>query len=325
MVSLIAILLLVLGFALLIKGADIFVGSSVGIAQRLKIPTVIIGLTIVAFGTGAPEVVISVTASLRGESALAISNVVGSNAFNLMFIIGLCALIRPIPVKFHEVSRGFWLSIAASAALLGLMLIGRYQIPQLGAFALLATFMAYVAMLVRQAYKARDDHQDEEQSSDKPRPLALTIFLAALGCVMILFGGQLTVDNATLIAMDLGITERVIGLTVVAIGTSLPELITCIIACKKGENEFAIGTAVGSNIFNIMFILGVAGLISPLEIERALLFDVTFLIVGSLVALRFVYTKKHLTRLEGLVMLVLYLGYIAFVLESGDFVARLFE
>ncbi|MCL2858050.1 MAG: calcium/sodium antiporter [Oscillospiraceae bacterium] len=318
MVLLVAILLLVLGFALLIKGADVFVSSSVGIAKRLKVPPVIIGLTIVAMGTSAPEIVISVTASLRGANALAISNVVGSNSFNLMFIIGLCALIRPMPVKLQEISKDFWVSIIAAALLLGLKLLGGEHIPRLGGAIMLAAFAVYMVALVRKALKARDELGASRERADKPgakqRPMALIVFLAVLGCAMIVAGGQLTVDNATQIALNLGITERVIGLTVVAIGTSLPELITCLVACKRGESEFAIGSIVGSNIFNIMFVLGVAGLIAPLEIDRALVLDTSFLIVGSLVALRFVYSGKFLAFKEGLVMLLMYMGYMVFVL-----------
>ena len=311
-------LLLLLGFALLIKGADIFVSASVGIAKRLKIPPVIIGLTIVAMGTSAPEVVISVTASLRGANALAISNVVGSNSFNLMFIIGLCALIRALPVKLHEISKDFWVSIIAAALLLGLKLLGGEHIPRLGGFILLAAFAIYMVALIRQALKARHElkgiDEKAEKPESKPRPFALIIFLAVLGCAMIVFGGQLTVDNATQIALSLGVTERVIGLTIVAMGTSLPELITCLLACKRGENEFAIGSIVGANIFNIMFILGIAGLISPLEIDQALVFDTAFLIVGSLVAIKFVYSGKTLGKREGLVMLLMYAGYMTWVL-----------
>ena len=314
----IAALLLILGFALLIKGADVFVGASVDIARMLKIPPVIIGLTVVAMGTSAPEIVISVTASLRGANALAISNVVGSNAFNLMFIIGLCALIRPMPVKLGEISKDFWISIFAAVLLLGLKLLSGEHIPRLGGGILLSVFAVYMFSLVRQALRARGEPENIGKNLGKPenkrKPLALVIFLALLGLAMILVGGQLTVDNATSIAVSLGVTERVIGLTIVAMGTSLPELIICLLACKRGENEFAIGNIVGSNIFNILFILGVAGLISPLEIDRALVLDTAFLIVGSLVALKFVYSGKTLGSREGLVMLLLYAGYMVFVL-----------
>jgi len=306
--------LMILGFALLIKGADIFVNSSVSIAKKLKIPTVIIGLTVVAMGTGTPEVVISVTASIQGANALAIGNVVGSNLFNLMFIIGLCAMIKSIPFKVREISKDFWISIIAAVMLLGLMIIGGAFIPRWGSLILLIAFTAYLVVLIRQALKSQGNEAPAQENTGKKRPLPVIILFAVLGCVLIVAGGQLTVDNATKIAVALGITERMIGLTIVAMGTSLPELVTSLVACKKGENEFALGNIIGSNIFNIMFILGVAGLISPLEIDRALLFDTIVLIVGSLFALTFVYTSKRLARREGLIMVLMYAAYMTFII-----------
>ena len=318
MVYLVAILLLVLGLVLLIKGADIFVSASVDIAKKLNIPPVIIGLTIVAMGTSAPEIVISVTASLHGASDLAVSNVVGANSFNLMFIVGLCAFIRPMPVKLQEISKDFWISIIAAVMLLVFKLFGGGYIPLFGAIIFLAAFAAYLTMIIRKALKVRHELEGRSEKMNKPeskpRHFGHTIFLAVFGCIMIVYGGQLTVESATEIALAFGVTERVIGLTVIAIGTSLPELTTCLIACKRGENDFALGSIVGSNIFNIMFILGVSGLVSPLEIDRALVFDTAFLIAGSLVALRFAYTGKEITHREGLVLLLMYAGYMVFVL-----------
>jgi len=310
--------LLILGFALLIKGADIFVSAGVGIAKKLRIPAVIIGLTIVAMGTGTPEAVISITASVQGANSLAISNVVGSNIFNLMFIIGLCAVIKPIPFKIQEISKDFWISIIAAVVLLGLKLIGGAHIPRWGSLILLVAFIVYLVLLVRQALKAQGEEKTAgEDDTGKTRRLPVLVLLALLGCVLIVAGGQLTVDNATKIAIALGVTERIIGLTIVAVGTSLPELVTSLVACKKGENEFALGNIIGSNIFNIMFVLGVAGLISPLEFDSALMFDTVFLVAGSLVALLFVYTSKRLARGEGLVMVLMYAAYMALVFFAG--------
>jgi len=312
--------LLIFGFALLIKGADIFVNASVGIAKRLKIPRVLIGLTIVAIGTAAPEAVISVTASVQGANGLAVGNIVGSNIFNLMFIIGLCAVIKPMAVKLHEILKDFWLSIIAAAMLLGFMVFSGNIIPRIGSLLFLLVFIGYMIVLVRQALKAKslegldanEGKESVEEIADKIRPLPMIILFALFGCAMIIVGGQLTVDNATQIAMVMGVSERVIGLTIIAIGTSLPELITSLVACKKGENEFALGNIIGSNIFNILFILGVAGLISPLEIESGLVIDTIFLVIGSLFALLFVYTNKRLGRSEGLAMVLMYIGYMIF-------------
>jgi cation:H+ antiporter len=324
MKDMIEALLMLLGFALLIKGADMFVNASVAIAKKLKIPTVIIGLTVVAMGTGTPEAVISITASVQGANSLAIGNVVGSNIFNLIFIIGLCAVIRPIPFDLHAVSKDMWLSIGAAVLLLGLMLISGSYIPRWGSFVLLVVFLVYIFLLVRKAMKAHDaeDNVPQETIPQKTAPhepgkqkhFAVIILLALLGCVLIVAGGQLTVDNATKIAVMLGVTERIIGLTIVAVGTSLPELVTSLVACKKGENEFALGNIIGSNIFNLMFILGIAGLISPLAFERALMLDMAFLIAGSLIAFLFIYTGNRLARREGFVMVSLYVGYMVFVM-----------
>ncbi|MCL2387232.1 MAG: calcium/sodium antiporter [Defluviitaleaceae bacterium] len=321
---LVQIILLILGFILLIKGADIFVNSCVGIAKKLKIPSFIIALTIVAMGTSAPEFVITVTASINGHNALALGNIVGANIFNLMFIIGLCAIIKTIPVKVNEVSKDFLLSIAAAAFLLALKFLGGDYIPRFGSLILVVAFGVYLFLLIRKAIKAKDGNAiDEADSSDaldssssapKLRPMPLLILFAVFGCALIIAGGHLTVESATQIATTMGISERVIGLTVIAIGTSLPELIISLVACKKGENEFALGNIIGSNIFNIMFVLGVAGLISPLAIEGGLIFDTIFLVVGSIIALIFVYSRKRITRIEGIIMVALYLGYMAFAI-----------
>lgn len=311
--------LLILGFALLITGANIFVNASVGIAEKLRIPSVIIGLTIVAVGTGAPEAVISVTASVRGANSLAVGNIVGSNIFNLMFIIALCAIIKPVVVDFKQISKELWVSIFATFILLVLKMTSVDYIPRTGSLILLILFFIYIGFLIRLALKSQISQPGENQNFDekkqkKIRPLSAYIIFAIFGCVIIFFGGHITVDSATNIAYDLGISQRVIGLTVVAVGTGLPELVTAIVACKKGENEFALGNIVGSNIFNIMFILGIAGAISPLSIVGDMVIDAVFLIAGSLLAFIFVRTGNRISRLEGTVMLLLYVGYMVFIL-----------
>ena len=307
-------LLLIAGLALLIKGADVFVNAGVGIAKKLRIPSVIIGMTIVAMGTSAPEAVISFTASIQGASALAISNIIGANIFNLMFIIGLCAAIKAMNVDVIQIVREFWLSIIAVGILIGLILISGTHIPRWGSAILLGLFILYLVIVIRRAMKAQGEHDGKDEDAGKQKPFPIIILLALLGCGMIIVGGQFVVDNATKIAMDLGVTDRIIGLTVVAIGTSMPELVTSLVALKKGENEFALGNIIGSNIFNLMFILGISGIISPLEFDSALIFDTVFLIVGSLISLLFVYTSKRLTRPEGYVMAGLYIGYMVYIL-----------
>ena len=298
------------GFALLIYGANVFVSASVQIARKLGIPTVIIGLTIVAMGTSAPEAVITVTASLRGSNGLAIGNIVGSNIFNLIFIIGLCAIIKPLPVKLKEVSKDFWLSIGGAFLLLVLLTLGGDFIPRFGSLAMLLIFLVYLALLIRRGIK---EHVETESSKNE-KHILISVLLAVVGGGLIIFGGHLTVESATDIAVSLGVSDRIIGLTVVAIGTSAPELVTSLVACKKGENEFALGNIVGSNIFNILFILGLVGIISPLEIVDGLTIDTAFLLIGSLITFVFVYTQKVLARKEGFFMVALYLGYIIYTL-----------
>jgi len=309
--------LLILGFALLIKGADVFVNASVGIAEKLKVPKVIIGLTIVAIGTSAPEAMISITASIRGANALAIGNVVGSNIFNLMCIIGICSMIKVMNVKVSDISKDFFISIFAAMLLLVLKILGGDFIPRIGSLLLLIVFACYMFFLIRKAMKAKDSESAEENESIKKiRPMPILAFFAVIGCVLIVAGGHFTVESATYIALNMGISKRVIGLTIVAIGTSLPELITSLVACKKGENEFALGNIIGSNIFNILFILGVAGIISPLEIESGLVFDTIFLVAGSTLVLIFVYTRKRIARQEGVIMALLYFSYMMFAIFS---------
>ena len=302
---------LVLGFVVLVRSAKLFVDASVEIAKRLRIPSLVIGLTVVAMGTSAPELVISVSAAIGGKGDLAVANVVGSNIFNLLFIVGFCAMLYPIDVKLRAISRDYWVSFAATVVLLLLVIVFRDTIPRWGSLILLLGFIAYMVVVVRSASKNKTP---EEETDGKPKPLALSILLAILGAALIVGGGQLTVAAAVDIATFLGITERVIGLTIVAMGTSLPELVTTLIACRKKEGEFAIGFIVGSSIFNIMFVLGVAGLITPVTVERSVLFDLTVLTVGTLAFFFFARSNSRVVRVEGAAMLVMYLGYMAFVL-----------
>ncbi|MCL2036687.1 MAG: calcium/sodium antiporter [Oscillospiraceae bacterium] len=307
------LLLLVVGFAVLIKGADVFVDSGVGIAKKLKIPSVIIGLTIVSLGTSAPEAVVSITASLKGEASLAIGNIVGSNLFNLLFVVGLCALMKPFAVILKEIAKDFWISIAATVILLSAMVFFSENIPQWFAVVMLVFFAVYIALLIRQAVKNPvTDSPDESEA--KTRSMWFNVLGAILGCACIVIGGQVAVTGAKNIAVAFNISERIIGLTVLAIGTSLPELVTSVVAAKKGESGIALGNVVGSNIFNILFILGMAGAISPLGIDMNLLFDTAALAISSLVAIVFIYTKSRITRSEGFALILMYVGYMTYVI-----------
>jgi len=322
--------LLLLGFVLLIKSADVFVNASVEIAKKLKIPTVVIGLTVVAFGTSAPEAVIGISAALGGNSELAIANSVGADIFNILFIIGFCAAIYPISVKLNVITRDFWVAAGAVIFLLVMVVMLDGVIPRWGSFILLAGFLTYMFVVVRSALKNRNDvvgagsarPQDHPGTSChpspegnlKPKPLWRSILFAVLGAGLIVVGGKLTVFSAVNIATAIGVTERIIGLTVVAIGTSLPELVTTLIACRKGEGEFALGFIIGSSIFNIMFVLGVAGLIAPLTFESGVIVDVAVLAVALAAFYVFAKSRGKVTRVEGLVMALIYLGYMAWAI-----------
>jgi len=307
-----SIFLLILGFVLLVQAAKVFVDASVNIAHRLRIPTVIIGLTVVAMGTSAPEIVISVSAAVAGSSDLAIANAVGANLFNLLFIVGFCALIFPFSVRMKDISRDYWVSVAATLALLGLVILySGGNIPRWGSFALLLGFTVYMFVLIKGALKNKNP---EEKDAPTPKPLWKSIIWVIVGIGVIIGGGQLTVISAVDIATTLGLSERVIGLTVVSIGTSLPELVTTLIACRKKEGEFALGFIIGSSIFNIMVVLGLAGVIVPLAVDAGVIFDIAILALGTLLFYRLATSGKRLVRAEGALMLLIYLGYMAWVL-----------
>jgi len=317
------ILILIAGIAILIAGAEIFVNSSVNVAVKLKIPTVVIALTIIAIGTSAPETVISLTASVKGHSDLSMSNIIGSNFFNLLFIIGVCALIKPIKIKMKEMGAEAWLMVGSTVALFLVMLISSIWIggkaPRAAGIVMVLTFIVYLALLLRHALQGQRSHEhvthrtSVETPHEKAKPLWLSIIGVILGLGIILFGGELTVSHAEIIAEQFGVSPRIIGLTIIGAGTSLPELIICIIACKKRDSGMAVGTVLGTNIYNLLFILGAAGTIDPLIVSRSQMFDLGALTVGNIMFLAFILARKKLTRIEGAAMLALYLGYMAYI------------
>lgn len=317
------IVLLVLGFAALIKGADWFVDGSAALARTFRVPGVIIGLTIVAMGTSAPELAVSTSAALQGANEIALSNVTGSNIFNLLMVLGVCALIRPIPIERGILKRDFPLSIAAAVAVLaavGLpMLTGAVKLPvgmaeNVGVIsrgfgiALLVVFAAYLTLLIILGKKNKTAESDEP-----PVPVVKSVLLIVFGVACIIIGGQLVVNNAVAIAAFFGMSQTLIGLTVVALGTSLPELVTSIVASRKGENALAVGNVVGSNLFNLLLILGVSATIHPIAVNFASVLDLGILIVVSVITLLFCLTKR-ISRVEGAVMVLLYASTIAFAI-----------
>ena len=320
------ILLLIAGIVILIAGAEIFVNSSVNVAVKMKIPTVVIALTIIAIGTSAPETVISITASVKGHSDLSMSNIIGSNYFNLLFIIGVCALIKPIKVKLNEMGAESWLMVGSTVGLFLIMLIVSLgtgeRVPRAVGVIMILVFAVYLALLLRHAMQGLRSHEhvthrtSVEVPHEKTKPLWLSITGVVFGLGIILFGGELTVGHAEIIAEQFGVPHRIIGLTIIGAGTSLPELIICIIACKKRESGMALGTVIGTNIYNFLFILGVAGTIDPLVVNRSQMFDMGALTLGNIMVMVFILTRKKITRLEGAAMVALYLGYMMYILLS---------
>lgn len=308
-----AFVLLVVGFVLLIKGADFFVDGSSGIAKKLRIPSIIIGLTVVAMGTSLPEAAVSVSAGLKGSNSLAISNVLGSNFFNLMVVVGMCAVMSPIVVQKDVVKRDIPISIGAAIMLLVLGGIGM-TLGRIDAIILLVLFVIFIVSLVLLALKARrESDEPDEDEDEKIRPIWLCLIFIVGGAIAIMIGGDAVVDSATNIATAFGMSETLIGLTIVAVGTSLPELVTSIVAARKNEVELSLGNAIGSNIFNLLLILGLAGTISPLAVITENIIDVIVLIAVSTVIGLVAWKKKKLGRLEGILMVAFYVAYVVYI------------
>ena len=317
-------IILVLGFVALVKGADIFVDGSSALAKIFKVPGVIIGLTVVALGTSLPELAVSTTAALAGANEIALSNVIGSNIFNLLVVLGVCAVIHSVPVDEVIIRRDFPLSIIVT---LGLLLAVGWQTISGGSFftlgmadnaglvsrvtgiILLVIFIGYILFLIFDAIR---HPVEEEEISDIPLWKALLFIL--IGVVLIIAGGKAVVYSAQNIARFFGMTETLIGLTVVALGTSLPELVTSIVAARKGETSLAVGNVVGSNIFNLLFILGVSTSIHPITVNAASIYDMAILIFVSCMTLFFSVTGRSIKRLEGLIMLACYIGATVFAI-----------
>mgnify|MGYP000439148947 CR=1 FL=1 len=318
------IVFLIIGFVLLIKGADFFVEGSSSVAKRLHVPSIIIGLTIVAMGTSLPETAVSVSASVTGNNELAVSNVVGSNIFNLMVVIGVCAMIATVNVAKETIKRDipFSLICAGLLLLLGILGFGDKSGMTLGHFdgvIFIGAFAGYILYMIKIALKASKEGKkvEIECGSDediKLIPMPLSIVFIVGGAAAIAVGGDITVDAASRIASDLGMSQTLIGLTIVSIGTSLPELVTSIVAAKKNEVDMALGNAIGSNVFNILMVLGIASAISPISIITENIIDLCVLIVFTICVWIFAGTRKKIGRIEGFSMVALYLIYAVYII-----------
>ena len=307
----ISLLVLVVGFALLMKGADFFVEGSSSIATRFHIPSLIIGLTIVAMGTSLPECAVSITALMDGNNALAVANAVGSNIFNLMVVCGISALFVPIAVQIDTLKKEFPFSIVCAILLMVLGYLGM-TLGRIDGLIFLALFVGYIVYMIMSAKKAMNTYQEEEEI--KVISMGLSLIYIVGGAIAIKFGGDFVVESASSIALSLGMSQNLVGLTIVALGTSLPELVTSIVAARKGEVDMALGNVIGSNIFNILLVLGVAATISPITFIFENIIDILVLTVFSVIVLYFGFTKHKIDRKEGIIMLLLYVAYLAYII-----------
>lgn len=320
-------LLLIIGFFLLIKGADFFVDGSSSAAKLLKVPSIVIGLTVVAFGTSMPEASVSITAALQGKNDLAVSNVIGSNIFNLMVVLGASAIVQPMRVKWSILKREFPFSIVITGILL--LMLTRFNFHDAlagdrefvltrpcGIF-LLVLFVGFVISAVIDALYSRKkiaESGEPEEEYEALTPMRSVVYVV-IGIAGIIIGGDFVVESASDIAASFGLSQTFIGLTIVALGTSLPELVTSMVAAKKGENDLALGNVVGSNIFNILLILGASASIAPITVNALAVQDTVILIVGSLLVYICAISKKGLSKLEGFMFLLFYAVFFVYILK----------
>jgi cation:H+ antiporter len=315
------VVMLIIGFVLLVKGADWFVDGAAALANTLKVPGVIIGLTVVAMGTSAPELAVSITSAISKSNGLCLGNVIGSNMFNLLMVLGVCAVIMPMTVEREIMRRDYPISIAVTVLIaafvgFGALFSGGFtgatlttDVATLGmshGIIMIVCFVAYIILTIVIAVKNR-----EEGEAIEDKPVWKSLLLLVVGIVCIVLGGNLVVDYAKKLAYMAGMSETLVGLTIVAVGTSLPELVTSIVASRKGQNGMAVGNVVGSNIFNILLILGVSCLINPIAVALETFIDMVILLVMNIIVMFFCANRK-IVRGEGAVMVVMYLAYMAF-------------
>lgn len=307
----IELILLIIGFVLLIKGADVFVDGASNVAYHYKVSTIVVGLTIVAIGTSAPEAAVSITASLAGSNAISLGNVVGSNIFNILGVIGISALIANLKVDKVLIKRDFpFLIISSIGLLLVAYLFG--EISRIIGAIFLILIAIYIYRMVKQANENKENNGDNivEAKISIPR----CILYIVLGLAAVIIGSDLVVDSSSYIASLFGLSQALIGLTIVAIGTSLPELVTSITALKKGDHGIVIGNVLGSNIFNILFILGISSVIVPMPIEPKMLTDILIMTIITILGAIFARSEEEIDRKEGIVLIILFLIYMTFII-----------
>lgn len=308
-------LILLIGFVLLIKGADFFVEGSSSIAKIFKVPSILVGLTIVAFGTSSPETAVSINAALKNSNEIAVGNVVGSNIFNILLVIGVSSIIKPMKIRRKTILKEMPFLLLTSIVLyvlgsdIKLQGFTRNVLTRADGIMLLSLFSIFLYYIIEMAILSREDSDEEI----KMMSLSKSILFSIGGIIGILIGANMVVNSSSAIAIRLGMSQTLVGLTIVAVGTSLPELVTSVVAAFKGENDIAIGNVVGSNIFNILFTLGSAAIISPIPINQKVFFDMLFLIGATILTFISVTTRQKTSKLEGLIMSIAYIIYMVYI------------
>ena len=310
--------LLIIGLLILIGGANILVSGASSIAKKFNIPNLIIGLTVVSFGTSFPELVINILAGINGQGDLAIGNVVGSNTINVLLVIGVSAIIRPVAVQSNTVKFEVPFSLLA---MLVLFLLANDAMIDGAEISVLSRidgimFLTFFAIFIYYTFVVSKHSKGDGGHSVKEQPIWKSILFLLAGIVGLYYGGVLIVDNATIIAINLGLSQAVIGILVIALGTSLPELATSAVAAYKGNSDMAVGNIVGSNIFNVFFVLGVSASIQPISFNSTLNIDILYALFSSILLFLFIFTRKgrQIDRVEAAVFLLLYLAYVVWLL-----------
>lgn len=323
-------ILLIIGFFLLIKGADIFVDGASAISKKLGIPSVIVGLTIVSLGTSAPELAVSIISSLQGNNEIAVGNVLGSNIFNTLMVLGVTLIIMPLIIRKSTIKKDFFINIAVTTLFLLLtfngILFGKDNyISRFDGLILLTGCILYIAFLIWTVKGSKTSNAKDiaaemaiENADIEEVNIPKSIIALIIGGIGIVIGGKMVVDSASSIATAWGMSDKLVGLTIVAMGTSLPELVTSAMAALKGEEDMALGNILGSNIFNILLIIGASSIISPILVSSTLVVDFIFLILITILIAILIFAhkgkEKRLGKLEGILFVALYIGYMSYII-----------
>lgn len=312
---LLQLLLLVVGFVMLVKGADLFVDGASKTAERFGIPQLVIGLTIVAMGTSLPEAAVSISAALKGSAEITIGNVIGSNIMNVLLILGITSVISPLAVQISTVKYEIPMVIGASVLL---AVFGLYDgtVARVNGIILLVGMVGYLFYLFKMTKQEQQTAEDKEENNEKKDSIAVLVLFIVAGGIMIVWGSDITVDAASILAAMFGMDERIIGLTIVAFGTSLPELVTSATAAIKGKADIAVGNIVGSNIFNLLFVVGITATITPVVYESKFIVDTIVCILAVVLLWLCVVRSKKLKRSGGALMLICYAVYFVYLMRG---------